>query len=209
MSRLLTNWGYTVNTDNGIPDIMDVSSYNDYTASRYAGDERISPNISAVSQAIRNYCGWHVYPELSCEFEARLKDKRIVINGTDITIQLPATYVSSVDSVVIGDTEITSYYKETNGILCVYDVGLSGLHRYTPVVVTYTAGLPEDLMDAVRELAAHRVSHALAASYGVTSESSGGVSVTYNANWINSARSTALPDDNKEVLMPYRLQGVF
>ena len=44
---------------------------------------------------------------------------------------------------------------------------------------------------------------------GITSEAAGGVSITYNANWINSARATALPDDNKEVLAPYRLQGVF
>ena len=43
----------------------------------------------------------------------------------------------------------------------------------------------------------------------VVSESVGGVSVTYNANWTNSARATALADDNKEVLSPYRLRGVF
>jgi hypothetical protein len=43
----------------------------------------------------------------------------------------------------------------------------------------------------------------------VQSEAAGGVSVTYNATWTNSARATALPSDNKEVLAPYRLQGVF
>ena len=37
----------------------------------------------------------------------------------------------------------------------------------------------------------------------------GGVSITYSANWINNSRSTALADDNKEVLAPYKLQGVF
>ena len=55
----------------------------------------------------------------------------------------------------------------------------------------------------------HRVTHALANSYGIQSESSGGVSVTYSANWINNSRATALADDNKEVLEPYRLRGVF
>ena len=49
----------------------------------------------------------------------------------------------------------------------------------------------------------------MAVPAGVTSEASGGVSVTYNATWINNSRATALPDDNKEVLAPYRLQGVF
>ena len=64
-------------------------------------------------------------------------------------------------------------------------------------------------MGAIKELIAHRVTHALAQSYGVQSEAAGGVSVTYNATWTNNARATALPSDNKEVLAPYRLQGVF
>ena len=37
----------------------------------------------------------------------------------------------------------------------------------------------------------------------------GGVSIPYNAAWVNSARASALPDDDKEVLAPYRIQGVF
>jgi hypothetical protein len=64
-------------------------------------------------------------------------------------------------------------------------------------------------MDGIQELIAHRVTHALASSNGITSEAAGGVSVTYNANWINSARATALPDDNKEVLAPFVVRGVF
>ena len=81
--------------------------------------------------------------------------------------------------------------------------------RKTRLAVAYTAGLPDGLMDGIQELISHRVTHALASSAGVQSESAGGVSITYSANWINSARSTALPDDNKEVLAPYRVRGVF
>jgi hypothetical protein len=62
---------------------------------------------------------------------------------------------------------------------------------------------------AIKELVAHRVTHALASSSGVQSETAGGVSVTYNASWVNGSRATALADDNKEVLQPYRIQGVF
>jgi hypothetical protein len=64
-------------------------------------------------------------------------------------------------------------------------------------------------MMPIKDIIAHRVTHALANSYGVSSEAAGGVSVTYNANWINSSRATALPTDNKEVLEPYKLTGVF
>jgi hypothetical protein len=65
------------------------------------------------------------------------------------------------------------------------------------------------MMNGIKELIAHRATHAAASSNGITSEAAGGVSVTYNAGWVNSARATALPSDNKEVLAPYRLQGVF
>jgi len=58
-------------------------------------------------------------------------------------------------------------------------------------------------------LTAHRVTHAVTSSYGVTSEAAGGVSITYNASWAGNTRATALPDDNKEVLLPYRVGGVF
>ena len=92
-------------------------------------------------------------------------------------------------------------------ILRVFDV--PALSRKSLVVVDYKAGIPDALMASVKELAAHRVTHALASPNGVTSEAAGGVSITYNAAWVNSARASALPDDDKEVLAPYRIQGVF
>jgi len=114
-----------------------------------------------------------------------------------------------VESVTVGGVEYETCDCDVNGTLRVYDVGLYGLKRYSPVVVEYTAGLPEELMDPIRELIAHRVTHAVAVPSGITSEASGGVSVTYNASWINSAQSTTLQDTNKELLQPYKLQGVF
>ena len=91
----------------------------------------------------------------------------------------------------------------------IFGLDLVGLYQYTPIKVYYTAGVPDSLMDGLKELVAHRVTHALASSGGIQSETAGGVSITYSANWTNTARSTALADDNKEVIEPYRLQGVF
>lgn len=162
---LITNWGYTLTDADSLTELLTDTEYDHLTGSRYTEDERIQPNIRAASSAIRNYCGWHIYPSLACEWSGRLGGVSLNISanhtrrGWELLIQLPAKFVTEVKSVVIAGEELDSgkYFVERNGILTVH----------------------------------------------------GGVSVTYNTNWVNSARATALPDDNKEVLGPYRLQGVF
>lgn len=206
---LLTNWGYSLSDAYDLCDMLDKSEYAEFAANRYASDPRIAANITAASMAIRNYCGWHIYPSAECELHVAMNDRRVTLNGRDLLIQLPSKFVTAVSSVAINDVEYDSIGFETNGILRVYDINPIGLHRYSLIDITFTSGLPDALMHGIKELIAHRVTHALASSNGVTTEQAGGVSVTYNANWINSARATALPDDNKEVLAPYRLQGVF
>ena len=108
----------------------------------------------------------------------------------------------TLDGVEHGDCDIAP-----NGILRLFDVGRTD--RRTQIVVNYTAGVAAGLMDGIRELIAGRVTHALAQPYGVQSESAGGVSITYSASWAASASATSLTDDNKEVLEPYRVKGVF
>ena len=206
---LLTNWGYTLTTANELTGMLSIEEFDELTAGKYTDDIRTEPNIAAACSAIRDYCGWHVYPSLSCEMSSTFFDRRITKTGRNVLIQLPARYVSSVENVTINGVAYSSYVLETNGLLKIYNVELCGAFEYSPVVIEYTAGLPDGLMSALKELIAHRVTHALASSGGVQSETAGGVSITYSANWTNSARATALADDNKEVLAPYRLQGVF
>ena len=206
---LLTNWGYTLTELDALPDMLTSSDYYSYTAGRYDGDGRINSEIAAASQRIRDYVGWHLYPSTECELVMALNDRRISITGCDLLIQLPAKYVTEIKKVEIDETEITAFTYEMNGILRLYDVSLAGLKRYTSVKIKYTAGLPDSLMNGVQELAAYNVTHALASSNGITSEAAGGVSVTYNVHWVNSARATSLPEDSKEVLAPFKLQGVF
>ena len=205
-----TIWGYTMPNINMLPDMLTEAEYDDFTAHKYEGDVRVAGNIKAACRRIREECNWHLYPSEECQATMLMNNGRVTVkdNG-DLLIQLPAKYVSAVTSVSIGGTAHTAFSFETNGILRVYDVVFAELKRYTPIVVTYTAGLSDEMLDAIKELIAHRVTHATASSNGITTEAAGGISVTYNANWVNSARATALPDDNKEVLAPYRLQGVF
>lgn len=207
---LATNWGYDLTEDNiKLADMITAEEFDTFTAGKYTGDVRIEPEIRTASQAIRNYCGWHVYPSAACSMTERLLygNGRVKRVGSDLLIQLPAKFVTEVRSVRINGVTCEDFDFDRSGIVHVFDV--PAMSRKSVVTVEYQAGISDVLMDTVKELVAHRVTHALASSNGVTSEAAGGVSITYNANWVNSARASALPDDNKEVLAPYRVQGVF
>lgn len=206
---LLTNWGYAVTNVDALPEILETIEYDRFTADKYAGDARTAGNIMAAEAAIRNYCGWHIYPSLPCVLSTTFFDRRVTLASGIIMIQLPAAYVTSVESVTVGGAQYDTFVLDTNGLLRIFDVSLSGLKAYSPIVIEYTAGFPEELMAGIKELIAHRVTHAMASTSGVQSETAGGVSVTYNAAWTNNSRATALADDNKEVLAPYKVRGVF
>lgn len=207
---IMTTWGYKLTGVDAVPGMMTLTEFNAITANKYLSDERAEPDIKAATSAIRNYCGWHVFPSLACELDTTMFDKAVSVVDRMLMIQLPATFVSSVESIKIDGVEYDeTYVLMPNGILRVYGISWSHMRSWSPIVIKYTSGLPEGAADGIKELIAHRVTHALESSGGVQSETAGGVSITYNSSWINGSRATALADDNKEVLNPYRLQGVF
>lgn len=208
MSDLLTAWGYSIADTTALADLLTIQDFNTITANKYTGDSRIEPNIKAASQAVRNYCGWHIYPSSTCKLSTSFYNKRISRNGNMILVQLPATFVTAITSAKIGGIDYQNFVLETNGILRIFGIS-EYFEPYTTLEVEYIAGLSDALVANLQELVAHRVTHALASSAGIQSETAGGVSITYSAVWTNTARSTALPSDNKEVLAPYRLMGVF
>lgn len=201
-----TLWGYDIEFD-GMPPLITPDTLEELTAGKFTGDARIPKELEAASAGIRDYVGWHLYPSAECSVEINMQDEIVEHTGRDLLVQLPTKYLSEVESVTLGGAAYDFSFK-TNGILRVYEVPHI-LDRRLVLAVNYTAGLPDELMGGIAELVAHRVTHSLVSSYGVTNETAGGVSITYNAAWINNSRATALPDDNKEVLAPYRLQGVF
>lgn len=203
---MITTWGYSLPELYALPDMLEVEDYETMTGRRDV-PERVAAEIAAACGAIRNFCGWHVGPEELCRLNTSVTDRRVTFIGNDVLIQLPARVVTAVSSVSINNVEYTAFDADQNGLLRVFDV--HGLTRYARVVVDYTAGLTDDMLAPIKELIAHRVTHALAVPAGITSEASGGVSVTYNANWINNSRATALVGDNREMLVPYKVQGVF
>lgn len=202
---LLTNWGYTLTDADTIPAMLTAQEYADYSG-RDDDITRVNAEISAACGAIRNFVGWHLYPAMACKVEMMASDRRVTFTGKDVIIQLPARHVASVTRVAIAGTEY-EFFIDPNGLLYVF--GGYACDRYTIIVVEYTAGLSDELMAPIKELIAHRVTHSVAVPSGITSEAAGGVSVTYNANWINNSRATGLAGDNKELLIPYKVQGVF
>lgn len=204
-----TTWGYDLTEANKIPDFLTVAEFNDFTNNKFSGvtDTRVPSNIPSATRAIQNYCGWHIYPNLECSASFRVLDLRDYFVGPDLLIQLPATMVNSIKSLKIDGTDITDYELEDCGLLRIYDCGW--FDRRAKLTVVYDAGVDESQMDLIKELVANRVVHAVSSSYGVMSEAAGGVSVTYNAAWAGKTSSTALADDNKEILEPFKVKGVF
>ena len=211
-----TTWGYKLTTANSFTDFLTVQEFNTFTANKFTGDVRIESNIKSATRSIQNYCGWHIYPNLECEMVYRVLDLRDCFVGSDLLIQLPSTYVTEVTSVLLnakmednqwtGDAT-TDFDIEKSGILRIYDV--DNIDRRSKIRIVFKSGIDSTQMDVLKELTAHRVTHAVSSTYGVMSEAAGGVSVSYNATWAGNTRSTALPDDNKEVLNSYRVKGVF
>lgn len=211
-----TTWGYKLTTAESLSDFLTTTEFNSFTANKFTGDVRIEPNIHSATRSIQNYCGWHIYPNLECEMVYRVFDLRDCFVGSDLLIQLPATFVTGIKSVLLnavfadnewhGD-ESNDFDISESGLLRIYNADVAD--RKSRIRIVYMAGLDSTQIDVLKELTAHRVTHAVSSSYGVNSESAGGVSVSYNASWAGNTRSTSLPDDNKEVLNPYKVTGVF
>lgn len=206
---ILTNWGYTLTGVDTLPDILTEDEFNIMTANKFAGDVRIASELKASQSGIRSYVGWHLAGNLACECKYRGMDKRISLTkgGAVIQVQLPARYVTDVDNITVDGNVVEKYYIESNGVLHIANVGI--VSDWSEIVIDYQAGLSDAMAEAIKELMAHHVTHSLSNSYGIQSESSGGVSVTYSAAWIQNVMSSKLSDSDKEILAPYRLEGMF
>lgn len=201
---LLTSWGYTLVDAEALPVLITTDDFNTMTSGKFTGDTRISSTISAASLAVQNYCGWHLSGLLKCKIQWNIKNRGIIINGSDLIVQLPARLISSIESVKIDDKETTDYMLNPSGHLTIYDAAING--RRTIVEVVYNAGVVSSA--GIGELVAQMVSLELSKSYGITSEAAGGVSITYNSSWTNGSFDRVI-ENNAGMLAGYRLEGVF
>ena len=186
---MYTAWGYEIDAD-GIPPLLSAEAFNEITGGKYSGDAHVETALQAASQAIRNACGWHVSPSLSCT-ASPLPSGNVV--------KLPANLVSGISSITESGEEVTDYEWLSNGLVR-KDGWCPG---WGAIEASYTAGYEPaavpDLMEAVRSIA----EGVLAVSTGVVSESADGVSISYSAN--ASSIAAALTSQQRDALAPYRL----
>lgn len=190
-----TVWGYDV--ENALCPIVTELEFNTITNHTYANNPKVATALAAASQAIRNYCGWHISPSIECTANPV---------GGGIVTRLPAGYVSAVESVTIGNTALTSddYTWRKDGLLKrAYPYVWTD--AWDDIEVTYTAGYDAEAVPDLVETVCAIASGVLSVAAGVISESADGVSISYSAN--ASSIAASLTSSLKHSLEPYRLVG--
>ena len=213
----VTPWGYIADAE-VLPNFLSDIEYNNFTNGKFAKDTMVQKVIPSATEAIRNYCGWHISPSLTCGMFYNIRDLRDAFVGSDLLVQLPATYVTAIQKIIVDAVwnadkddwdgeELTDYdIGMGSGLLRIFDVGCRD--RKSRIFIKYTAGFP-NVPEVIKELTADRVTHAVANPYGVASETAGGVSVSYSSLWAGNSNASALADDSREVLEQYKMKGVF
>lgn len=191
MAYRLTPWGYEVDGD--LPPLIDRDQVDDLTDGKWANDPRVEPMLGAASAAIRNHCGWHVAPSLPC---------RATIDGDgQRVLWLPTTCMTDLDALAVGG--VVDAGAQWSRIGEVWP-SLRVPHALRAVTAEYRAGYDEPTDDLVAA-AVGVIVHAVALSYGVTSESAGGVSVSYASGAAYGGAAMAnLTDADRQTLAPYK-----
>lgn len=168
MTDTLTPWGYDVTGT--LPDILTLDEFNTLTGNRWAADPLAAQAVTAASDAVRNYCGWHVAPAMACTVRA--------VGGGRV-LNLPWRGMRSVESVTVCGTVVpsTAYTWAQNGIIRRLD-GFYWPHRWD-IEVKATAGY--DTPAILKQVCAQIAGNAIAAPMGVKEEHAGQVGITYNA----------------------------
>ena len=204
-----TSWGYTLLDADDMPEILTQEEFDSMTANKYALDSRVLSAIKSVTAAVRNYCGWHIAGSQRCELVLNVQDLHITRKYGDMIIQLPYRFVSDVEKVIFNATKEDDEWVGDeydfdftyNGQLTVYDAGVCS--RKSKVVIIATVGL--DDTDAIKGLIANKVGHMLSGTFGVQSESAGGLSISYSTSFVNGAKPNSLMTDDKELLNSYKI----
>lgn len=207
---IMTSWGYTLLDVDDMPEILTQDEFNVMTANKYTLDSRVPSAIKSVTAAIRNYCGWHIAGSQRCELVLNALDLKITRNYSDLLIQLPFKYISDVEKVIINATKNEDgtwvgdeyeYYVTYDGRLIVYDAQIDS--RKSTIVIIATVGL--SFTDDIKSIICNKVAHILSGTYGVQSESAGGLSISYSSSFVNGAKASALMTDDKEILNAYKV----
>lgn len=187
-----TQWGYAIE-GGPIPPIIDVAYFRDLCPDLSSTDAQINEVLDSVSSAIRDYCGWHVAPNIECTYTGE-GDGRLLV--------LPSMGVTSVDSLKINGVEIESGGYEWSAAGMVRMKSMLFPDSWRSVVCVYEAGFDAG---AIGQVAAQIASNALVAAPGVANERAGNVSITYNQTGAGITGGVSLLPRDCAILAPYKL----
>ena len=187
-----TVWGYDV--DGVLSPIILPETFHYMTNNAYVGNNHVEAALEAASQAIRNYCGWHVCPAEDCTANP--------VGGAMIA-KLPAGYVSAINSITENGVTLTAddYQWRKDGLIRKKCQKWSD--DWDAIEVSYTAGYSEDAVPDLKEAVCSIASGVLTVAAGVSSESADGVSISYQAS--ASSVAASLTSQMKSALEPYRV----
>ena len=189
---MMTPWGY--DAENLTP-IISESEFNVVTNYAFADNPRTYSAILAASQAIRNYCGWHICPSVSCTAYPA---------GGAVVAKLPAGYVSAITRIAEGGTTLTAeeYEWRKDGLIKrAYPYRWSD--KWDGIEATYKAGYDIDAVPDLAETVCSIVAGVLAVTAGVTSESADGVSISYSKS--ASSIAAGLTEQQRSALSAYKV----
>ena len=164
--------GYDVSEE--LTPIISVSDFNSMTNNAYSGNPRIEAALKAASQAIRNFCGWHITPALTCTVNPA---------GGAAVLRLPATYVSAITRITVEGVQLESgdYEWRKDGLIRHKDMRPWSA-AWDGIEAVYTAGYAADAVPDLADAVCAIASGVLAVSAGIVSESADGVSISYSAS---------------------------
>lgn len=178
---MLTKWGYEV--AGTLQPIAGESEFDDFTAGKYSADTRVPSLLEAASEAVRNYCGWHVAPEVQCT---------CTLTAEGAVADLPLRDVTAVSSVE-EDGQPVEFDWRRCGMVRKRGGSFSG--SWDGVTVRCTAGTEAD--PALKRAVCAIAENMLTVSQTAAQESAGNVSITY--------RGESLSERDMMALEPYRL----
>lgn len=191
---MFTAWGYEV--EDSIPPLLTAEEFDSMTGGKWAGDLRATLALTAASQAIRNACGWHIAPQVTC---------RATLTAEGKLVKLPANHVDSIDALTEDGDALTDgedYEWRHDGLIrraCFKNF----TSKWGGVVVDYTAGYDAEAVGDLAQAVAGIAEAVLTLPAGVMSESADGVSISYSSSAQGIANS--MTDRFRAQIAPYKL----
>lgn len=194
----MTSWDYSVTLaegETGLPPIITAEQFGTLTGGVMSSTpEQIAAVLETASQAVRDWCGWHVAPVMQCEWTGQGEGRQML---------LPCLSVRSIASIAVNGAELAAdaYEWRPSGVVRLAAGCFPPAWRSVEAV--FYAGV--DATGAIGAAVAQIAANALAAAPGVRAERIGTASVDYNQTASGVSGGIRLLASDLDLLAPYRL----